>query len=59
MIVLVDAASVFFKVEGDEAKAQELTKKLDAKLVAYEKILAKQKYLAGDVSDTINSSIFA
>ena len=57
--MIVYVASVFFKVEGDEAKAQELTKKLDAKLVAYEKILAKQKYLAGDVSSSFKSPISA
>lgn len=33
----------------DEAKVAELTKTLEAKLQAYEVILGKQKYLAGNV----------
>ena len=35
---------------ADEAKAEEHAKNLEAKLVGYEAILSKQKYLAGDVS---------
>ena len=40
-------------LEADEAKVSELTITLGAKLDAYEKILSKQKYVAGDVSDTL------
>lgn len=36
---------------ADEGRVQTLTTQLLAKLDAYEVILAKQKYLAGDVSD--------
>ena len=36
---------------ADEGRVQSLTTQLLAKLDAYEVILAKQKYLAGDVSD--------
>ena len=35
---------------ADEGRVQSLTTQLLAKLDAYEAILAKQKYLAGDVS---------
>ncbi|KAF7972943.1 hypothetical protein HWV62_16504 [Athelia sp. TMB] len=43
----------FFGLDADEAKVSELTITLGAKLDAYEKILSKQKYVAGDVSDTL------
>lgn len=38
-----------FGGKTDENVAAELLKTLDSKLDAYEKILSKQKYLAGDV----------
>lgn len=37
-------------MEPDEARAKEHLEKLSGKLDAYEAILSKQKYLAGDVS---------
>ena len=37
--------------ESDEAKVASLKEKLNANLDVYEKILSKQPYLAGDVSD--------
>ena len=36
---------------GDDARAAENKTTLEAKLKAYEAILSKQKYLAGDVSN--------
>jgi hypothetical protein len=36
-------------VAGDAARAAQMLQALNAKLDAYEKILATQKYLAGDV----------
>lgn len=40
--------------KGDEARAAEHKKTLEAKLQAYEVILSKQKYLAGDVSHSLS-----
>jgi glutathione S-transferase len=39
----------FLKMPKNEAAYEESVKTLDAKLDGYERILAKQKYLAGDV----------
>jgi glutathionyl-hydroquinone reductase len=39
-----------FGVEGNEAFAEKHIKTLTAKMDGYERILSKQKYLAGDVS---------
>ena len=47
------AEKVFKPYHGgvpDEAVIADLVKSLDGKLDGYEKILSKQKYLAGDVS---------
>ncbi|KAF7981294.1 hypothetical protein HWV62_34211 [Athelia sp. TMB] len=43
----------FFGLDADEAKVSELTITLGAKLDAYEKILSKQKYVAGDQEITL------
>ena len=42
----------------NEARVKELTDTLYVKLDAYEEILSKRKYLAGDVSGTLENTCF-
>lgn len=37
--------------QPDEARVADLKQKLEGKIEGYERILSKQKYLAGDVSE--------
>ncbi len=42
-----------FGQQTDKAAVERLTATLDAKLAAYDTILSKSKYLAGDVSNAV------
>ena len=46
--------SQFYRMETDEALYDKAIADLSEKLDVYDKILAKQKYLAGDVSNRIH-----
>jgi hypothetical protein len=47
----------YYGKKTDEALVEEYTKKLSMKLDGYEAILSKQKYLAGEVGELINSQM--
>lgn len=47
---LVDCLHRLLKLEANSAKRRELENHMNATLDVYEKILAKQRYIAGDVN---------
>ena len=46
-----------YGIQGDEARGAENKATLSAKLHAYDAILNKQRYLAGDVNDLYSTTI--
>lgn len=47
----------YYKLEYDQSIVDQALKEIDDKMVVYDKILSKQRYLAGDVRFPISSSV--